>query len=132
MTAQEVQSRVAERPEMCQAWEAAMPIGDSWGMFYLSSIIYGEENVGTIHVYIWDKKGMGKPALSSKAAYDLMVRNCLDRLIGEVDCENHLGLNFAVRVGFNLIGIVRQRKDAHGEPRDVALFDALPGDLQWV
>jgi len=109
-----------------------MPIGDGWGMFYLSSIIHGEESVGTIHVYIWDKRGMGRPALSSKAAYDLMIRNDLDRLVGEVDCENHLGLNFAARIGFNLIGIVRQRKDAHGAPRDVALFDALPGDLIWA
>jgi RimJ/RimL family protein N-acetyltransferase len=132
MSPELIASRIAERPEMCQDWEAAMPIGLAWGMFYLSSIIRGEESVGTIHVYIWDKRGMGRPALSSKAAYDLMVRHSLDRLIGEVDCENHVALGFAARIGFNLIGIVRQRKDAHGKPHDVALFDALPGDLTWV
>jgi RimJ/RimL family protein N-acetyltransferase len=132
MTDRDVQARIGERPEMCQEWETAIPIGADGGMFYLSSIVRGEESVGTVHVYIWDKRAMGEPALSRQAAYHLMLRERLDRLIGEVDCQNHLALQFAKRVGFNVIGVVRQRKDAHGNPHDVVLFDALPGDLTWV
>jgi RimJ/RimL family protein N-acetyltransferase len=132
MTHQDVQARIAERPEMCQNWEAAFPIGDEGGMFYLSSIHRGEESVGTVHVYIWDKKAMGEPELSCKSARELMMRESLDRLVGEVDCHNFLAINFAKRVGFKVIGVVRQRKDAHGKFHDVVLFDALPGDLTWV
>jgi len=132
MTHQQVSARLAERPELYQGWESAQPIGEDGGMFYLSSIFRGEENVGTVHVYIWDKKVMGNPVAGRKAVLGLMKRENLDRLVGEVDCQNLLGINFAKRVGFNVIGVVRQRKDAHGNAHDVVLFDALPGDLAWA
>lgn len=131
MTAQEVVARIRERPEMCQAWESALPLGEDAGIFYLSSIHRGEESVGTVHVYIWDQKAMGKPLLARKAALELMKSERLDRLVGEVDCKNHLALSWARRVGFNVIGVVRQRKDAQGKFHDVVLMDALPGDLVW-
>jgi hypothetical protein len=131
MTDEEVTARIAERPELCQMWECAEPIEDDAGVLYLSSIHRGEEVVGTVHVYIWGKEAKGNPLLGRQAALRLMKENGLDRLLGEIPCTNHLALNWAKRVGFHTIGVVRQRKDAHGTPHDVVLMDALPEDLAW-
>lgn len=131
MTSQEIQARLQKRPELFQHWVSAMPIEGDCGALYLSSIFRGEESVGTVHLYIWDKKAMGKPLASRRAAIELMRAENLDRLVGEIDCQNYLAVSHAKKMGFNVIGIVRQRKDAHGKFHDVVLMDALPGDLVW-
>ena len=131
MTHEEVTARIAGHPALCQMWESAEPIGDDAGILYLSSVCRGEESVGTVHVYIWDKKAKGNPLLGRKAALQLMKQEGLDRLVGEIPCTNSLAINWAKRVGFHPIGVVRQRKDAHGTPHDVVLMDALPEDLAW-
>src|SRR5258705_7011490 len=132
MTPEEIKAKIAEHSEMCQTWESAVPIGLDGGMFYLSSIYRGEESVGTVHVCIWDRQTMGRTEAARFAARDLMRMERLDRLVGEIDQHNYLALNFAKRVGFKVIGVVRQRKDTHGQTHNVVLMDALPGDLELV
>jgi len=131
MTREQVEARIAERPEMCQEWVSAYPLGDDEGMFYLSSIVDGPERIGTVHIYIWSRGSMRNCATASKVAFDMMREERLDRLVGEVEVSNTLALRWASKVGFHTIGTVRQRKDGDGNFHDVILFDALPGDFKW-
>ena len=51
MTEAELDSRLAEKPQMCQTWISAKTLGES-GALYLSSIHDDGERIGTVHIYL--------------------------------------------------------------------------------
>jgi RimJ/RimL family protein N-acetyltransferase len=114
---------------MCQTWITASPLHGDAGVVYLSSIVDDTERMGTVHVYIWGRSAKGKPEEVRSAATSLMKGENLDRLICEIDVSNKRAIKLAQKVGFNIIGTIRQRKDPSGRQYDAILMDALPGDL---
>jgi L-amino acid N-acyltransferase YncA len=129
MTAAQITERLARRPEMCQTWLHAKLLDEGDGVLYLSSISEGSERIGMTHIYIWGKAAKGKPDGVRCAAKALLEEHNLDRLVCEIDFDKKLAIRLATRVGFKMIGAVRQRKDERGVRHDVILMDALPGDL---
>lgn len=115
---------------MCQTWVAAVPLNHDGGALYLSKITDGDERVGILHIYIWDRSAMRQPKAVRLAARSLMRTNALERLLCEIDVDNKLAINLAKRVGVREIGIVRQRKNGNGGRHDVVAMDVLPGDLE--
>lgn len=130
MIASELTERLARRPEMCQVWIAARALKDDGGVLYLSSIQEDNERVGVAHIYIWGASAMGCPDAARLMAIDLMKSHDLDRLVCEIDQDNHLAVNLAKRGGMKTIGVIRQRKNRRGVKKDVVLMDALLPDLR--
>lgn len=129
MTTAELNKRLASRPGVYPGWVDARALYEDGGVVYLSSISEPPERIGVVHIYIWGASAMGQPLRARRAAAELMQTHSLDRLMCEIDADNHLALRIAERGGMKRIGIMRQRKRESGEKRDVVLMDALLPDL---
>jgi RimJ/RimL family protein N-acetyltransferase len=109
-------------------------LGDFGGIIIVTDLPSDDqedgERIARPHIFIWDKACFGQTDALRAWALEMMRKLNIYRLVSEVPVTNRLALAFDGRMGFNRIGVLRDRRfKPDTAPVNCVLFDALQRDL---